>query len=110
MIRRPPRSTLFPYTTLFRSADVRLAHEGGIRGEPADHRVAIELGDRRELRTVGEDLHTQLVQCAHTTPGIGWLRKQRRLSRRSLPKPPRSPTGVRSGGAAAPGPATERKS
>src|SRR5256885_7701703 len=28
MIRRPPRSTLFPYTTLFRSADTsrRLAH------------------------------------------------------------------------------------
>src|SRR3712207_8088763 len=24
MIRRPPRSTLFPYTTLFRSADVHL--------------------------------------------------------------------------------------
>src|SRR5687768_17851647 len=23
MIRRPPRSTLFPYTTLFRSADIR---------------------------------------------------------------------------------------
>src|SRR3712207_7379794 len=23
MIRRPPRSTLFPYTTLFRSADLR---------------------------------------------------------------------------------------
>src|SRR5258708_23428797 len=26
MIRRPPRSTLFPYTTLFRSAGVRSAH------------------------------------------------------------------------------------
>src|SRR2546427_2111650 len=25
MIRRPPRSTLFPYTTLFRSADVFLS-------------------------------------------------------------------------------------
>src|SRR2546426_2950704 len=25
MIRRPPRSTLFPYTTLFRSADVELS-------------------------------------------------------------------------------------
>src|SRR2546422_7468274 len=25
MIRRPPRSTLFPYTTLFRSPSVRLA-------------------------------------------------------------------------------------
>src|SRR2546422_8019843 len=24
MIRRPPRSTLFPYTTLFRSEDVRI--------------------------------------------------------------------------------------
>src|SRR2546430_13505365 len=37
MIRRPPRSTLFPYTTLFRSLDVL---------EPAqtDHRVG-EAGD-----------------------------------------------------------------
>src|SRR2546422_5138998 len=26
MIRRPPRSTLFPYTTLFRSAAVRFRH------------------------------------------------------------------------------------
>src|SRR2546427_5201201 len=25
MIRRPPRSTLFPYTTLFRSADIELS-------------------------------------------------------------------------------------
>src|SRR5690349_22144944 len=30
MIRRPPRSTLFPYTTLFRSEDIR-----GPNGEPA---------------------------------------------------------------------------
>src|SRR3712207_7419473 len=28
MIRRPPRSTLFPYTTLFRST-VRVANKGG---------------------------------------------------------------------------------
>src|SRR3712207_7335979 len=27
MIRRPPRSTLFPYTTLFRSADVETRHQ-----------------------------------------------------------------------------------
>src|SRR2546425_3832109 len=26
MIRRPPRSTLFPYTTLFRAADVDVLH------------------------------------------------------------------------------------
>src|SRR2546427_4102266 len=29
MIRRPPRSTLFPYTTLFRSLDA-LAHDAGL--------------------------------------------------------------------------------
>src|SRR3712207_8732107 len=27
MIRRPPRSTLFPYTTLFRSSDGRFAYQ-----------------------------------------------------------------------------------
>src|SRR2546430_11200999 len=27
MIRRPPRSTLFPYTTLFRSQDIRVSRE-----------------------------------------------------------------------------------
>src|SRR2546426_9336657 len=35
MIRRPPRSTLFPYTTLFRSSGTRVALEeschGGLR-------------------------------------------------------------------------------
>src|SRR3989441_9415884 len=30
MIRRPPRSTLFPYTTLFRSARVTRGASGGI--------------------------------------------------------------------------------
>src|SRR3712207_7497668 len=28
MIRRPPRSTLFPYTTLFRSSDVAVRRDG----------------------------------------------------------------------------------
>src|SRR2546426_5167698 len=28
MIRRPPRSTLFPYTTLFRSSETESSHEG----------------------------------------------------------------------------------
>src|SRR3712207_7507308 len=34
MIRRPPRSTLFPYTTLFRSRGLR-RHERGRRGAVA---------------------------------------------------------------------------
>src|SRR2546430_8828836 len=32
MIRRPPRSTLFPYTTLFRSDPVIAAHHQGANG------------------------------------------------------------------------------
>src|SRR3712207_7993697 len=38
MIRRPPRSTLFPYTTLFRSAgrqDQRLAQAAGVLDDGA---------------------------------------------------------------------------
>src|SRR3712207_8212100 len=40
MIRRPPRSTLFPYTTLFRSQLVR---------DVADQLVTVEDLERREL-------------------------------------------------------------
>src|SRR3712207_8363728 len=42
MIRRPPRSTLFPYTTLFRSAAARGVVEG--------HDVARPRVERRDLR------------------------------------------------------------
>ena len=34
MIRRPPRSTLFPYTTLFRSEMSDIYDEGGFAGVP----------------------------------------------------------------------------
>src|SRR2546430_3778876 len=34
MIRRPPRSTLFPYTTLFRSRSDRTMDEAGMRAVP----------------------------------------------------------------------------
>src|SRR3712207_8645342 len=49
MIRRPPRSTLFPYTTLFRSdlaAGLRvLGTPHGLVGETAALRGSGELGD-----------------------------------------------------------------
>src|SRR3712207_8938461 len=66
MIRRPPRSTLFPYTTLFRSphrergaarrvVPIELAgghvqrrgHEDARRRDGADHR---DVGDRKSTR------------------------------------------------------------
>src|SRR3712207_7437711 len=53
MIRRPPRSTLFPYTTLFRSATAEgelFGHEGGAFVGGARRRVGrIEQADRGTL-------------------------------------------------------------
>src|SRR2546429_6268274 len=49
MIRRPPRSTLFPYTTLFRSFTWTRVRVGG--GESLEHLIA-DLGqpDRKSTR------------------------------------------------------------
>src|SRR3712207_8084180 len=41
MIRRPPRSTLFPYTTLFRSPEGRRAHVGKPDAGRADRTVGL---------------------------------------------------------------------
>src|SRR2546430_8747065 len=46
MIRRPPRSTLFPYTTLFRSQVGSYVH-GGIHQERLTLQIAAEVGNRR---------------------------------------------------------------
>src|SRR3712207_8580433 len=50
MIRRPPRSTLFPYTTLFRSADegarAAACTRGARRGEGAHGRGGSSRGSR----------------------------------------------------------------
>src|SRR3712207_8250414 len=47
MIRRPPRSTLFPYTTLFRS--VREAHGRVERSEVREPRRHLKLRPRPEI-------------------------------------------------------------
>src|SRR6478752_6289176 len=47
MIRRPPRSTLFPYTTLFRSAR---AAARGARHEPRGERPRPARADRKSTR------------------------------------------------------------
>src|SRR3712207_8545156 len=51
MIRRPPRSTLFPYTTLFRSQLVleRLPPQVHVRGQPEDRALLREDVDRPDL-------------------------------------------------------------
>src|SRR2546426_9105169 len=52
MIRRPPRSTLFPYTTLFRSQVVEVE----LRDEPALHVLACARG--------AEDLRLEATEGA----------------------------------------------
>src|SRR2546423_8656896 len=63
MIRRPPRSTLFPYTTLFRSGDFILpffvTHGRGVRDEvssmPGVYQLSVDelVRDVRELPGLG---------------------------------------------------------
>src|SRR3712207_8400081 len=53
MIRRPPRSTLFPYTTLFRSEQRQVEHRlaSPLRVEPRPHHLPIAQHLRtREVR------------------------------------------------------------
>src|SRR5256885_13146221 len=52
MIRRPPRSTLFPYTTLFRSVEVGLLQSIAAHADAgARERLGLRaLGDRKSTR------------------------------------------------------------
>src|SRR5687768_18219884 len=54
MIRRPPRSTLFPYTTLFRSRRREEQPQGGERGEPPACRPAPPHPRREQVQHAGQ--------------------------------------------------------
>src|SRR2546427_950392 len=67
MIRRPPRSTLFPYTTLFRSRVVgEVVQEQGVdpRLHPPDQprRDGAALEDQHEARPPRSEEHTSELQ------------------------------------------------
>src|SRR5258706_8346915 len=64
MIRRPPRSTLFPYTTLFRSRRVGLATRGFHLGPTPGGRGGVEVAEEPFhgaplARLVGERLRSE---------------------------------------------------
>src|SRR3712207_8029105 len=73
MIRRPPRSTLFPYTTLFRSEaravedddpvrlEQTLGHAAGVPVVPG-HGVAVDQDDRLSGAPVRSEEHTSELQ------------------------------------------------
>src|SRR2546430_6505112 len=67
MIRRPPRSTLFPYTTLFRSVFLghRVEVEGRVLGVEAQH-LALRLERRHDL--LAQDRGVEQVLDADPEP------------------------------------------
>src|SRR5437868_10170661 len=70
MIRRPPRSTLFPYTTLFRSRWVWDLHHGG------GHSTESDLRDRKSTR-----LNSSHVSISYA---VFCLKKKKQDLRKSL--------------------------
>src|SRR3712207_566248 len=77
MIRRPPRSTLFPYTTLFRSIDLsRIPYDDKEvydRIQEADTMGVFQIESRAQMqmlkRTRPENLDDLTVQVALVRPG-----------------------------------------
>src|SRR5256886_5812358 len=78
MIRRPPRSTLFPYTTLFRSCDRALRGAGGAARSPAPRGWPGGLR-RRLLRAVGVEGHQPRVRV-RAVPGAHAARSEEHTS------------------------------
>src|SRR5260221_2361611 len=66
MIRRPPRSTLFPYTTLFRSASYHGAHAQDTHRAPACRRLRVDL-----------TCHAQPIARAARAMGCAWQVRSR---------------------------------
>src|SRR5690348_17639711 len=99
MIRRPPRSTLFPYTTLFRSGGAREQQghrqpRDGAGGLRARHRRLPGRGQRRGARTAGahvpEDRKSTRLNSSH--PSISYavfcLKKKKRSNSESASAAP----------------------
>src|SRR3712207_7718475 len=77
MIRRPPRSTLFPYTTLFRSRPAQILRNdhGGAR------RTVVQKQGLRGLDEVGPALRARIIERNHEVSGCGSAdRKSTRLN------------------------------
>src|SRR2546422_4030358 len=65
MIRRPPRSTLFPYTTLFRSIQRVGADQPAAGGCPIDLRPALQLAIELPLRQFDGDRKSTRLNSSH---------------------------------------------
>src|SRR2546422_6453349 len=95
MIRRPPRSTLFPYTTLFRSFVAVLAQHPR-RWEVPEYRVRVADGDHdarflgaqyghRDPRRLQDRKSTRLNSShGYISYAVFCLKKKKQYTRRAL--------------------------
>src|SRR3712207_7322531 len=91
MMRRPPRSTLFPYTTLFRSARAALVRRAFPQflveeGELAQQRRALGApGGERRLEQLRSEEHTSELQSRQYLVCRLLLEKNKTLHEPSTP-------------------------
>src|SRR2546425_1316420 len=91
MIRRPPRSTLFPYTTLFRSAAIRRRreHDLDVRLEAAQerqHGVRQHVFGTFDVRS--EEHTSELQSLAYLVCRLLLEKKKRIVYRRAFARAP----------------------
>src|SRR3712207_8472523 len=82
MIRRPPRSTLFPYTTLFRSQRRRVERGEAVEDPLRQHAALRRLRDGRFLlaRRPRRGRGYRIGTVGQASPGVGQDRKSTRLN------------------------------
>src|SRR5437588_1094067 len=66
MIRRPPRSTLFPYTTLFRSGRVKMLLDPDDPAVASGPERVAEAGIGDAFGTAGQDRKSTRLNSSHT--------------------------------------------
>src|SRR2546430_16866446 len=76
MIRRPPRSTLFPYTTLFRSQVVFAVQRAFYGLTSIRARIAVAQSSLDAARTVQEATESRLTRGLATRPEVALSRQQ----------------------------------
>src|SRR5256886_9551534 len=97
MIRRPPRSTLFPYTTLFRSQHVGRVHRALGRAGPHQRvQLVDEQDDVAVLRDLVEDRKSTRLNSSHSqiSYAVFCLQKKRTLPPSSNVYPGDCPSAI----------------